>query len=216
MKYKMGLQEKYFNMVQEDKKKIEIRLFDEKRRKIKVGDIIEFLKERERIEKIDTVVTDIKKYDNFEHALENLPINLITAEQKDIYLKDLNHFYSKEVQKEYGVVAIEIEKVKKHEKSCGVVVFKQEKGKDYVLLVHHNLGHWGIPKGHVEDQETEEETAKREVLEETGINTSIIEGFRESIIYSPKENVLKEVVFFIGKAINNEITPQLELSLIHI
>lgn len=63
----------------------------------------------------------------------------------------------------------------KHEKSCGIVVFKDNK----VLLVHHNLGHYGIPKGHVEFGETDEETALREFFEETGISASIIDGFKE-------------------------------------
>lgn len=210
MKYKMGLQEKYFKMMQEENKKIEIRLCDQKRKELKVGDIIEFSKEPERIEKIDTIITEIKKYYDFEQALENLPINLITTEEKSNYLKDLDQFYPKKLQEEYGVLAIKVENVKKYEKSCGTVVFKKENEKDYVLLVHHNLGHWGIPKGHVEKDETEEETAKREVLEETGIHTSIINGFRESITYSPKKETLKEVVFFIGNAKNTETTPQLE------
>lgn len=95
------------------------------------------------------------------------------------------------------------------EKSCGVIVIKKENKKNYVLLVHHNLGHWGIPKGHIEKGETEKEAAIREVIEETGIQSEIISDFRETITYSPKSNVLKDVVFFIGKALNYNIKPQL-------
>lgn len=97
----------------------------------------------------------------------------------------------------------------KKEKSCGNIVFKEENNSIFVLLVHHNLGHWGIPKGHVELDETEEETAIREVFEETGISSYVIPGFREMITYSPKENVLKDVIFFLGKPNDNELTPQL-------
>lgn len=97
----------------------------------------------------------------------------------------------------------------KKEKSCGNIVFKEVNNKIYVLLVHHNLGHWGIPKGHVELDETEEETAIREVFEETGISSYVIPGFRETITYSPKENVLKDVIFFIGKPNDDNLTPQL-------
>ena len=96
----------------------------------------------------------------------------------------------------------------KKEKSCGNIVFKEIENKLYVLLVHHNLGHWGIPKGHVEINEKEEETAVREVFEETGINSYVIPGFRKIITYSPKD-VLKDVVFFIGKASDDNLTPQL-------
>ena len=91
------------------------------------------------------------------------------------------------------------------EKSCGVIVF----AKDKVLLIKHNLGHIGFPKGHVEGMETEEETAIREVKEETNCDVEIIPGFREIITYSPKRNITKDVIFFIGKPLNKELSPQL-------
>lgn len=92
----------------------------------------------------------------------------------------------------------------KKEKSCGIIVFNEDK----ILLVHHNKGHWGLPKGHVEENETEEETAIRETKEETNVDASIIPGFREVITYSPKHNTIKDVVFFIGKPITSELEPQ--------
>lgn len=92
------------------------------------------------------------------------------------------------------------------EKSCGIVVFDEDK----VLLVFHNLGHYGIPKGHVEKGETEEETSVREVKEETNCDAKIIPGFREVITYSPKPNVMKDVVFFVGEAITTDLKPQEE------
>lgn len=98
----------------------------------------------------------------------------------------------------------------KKEKACGVITLKKEDDKICVLLIKHNLGHIGIPKGHVELGESEEETAIREVLEETGINSKIIDGFREVITYSPKENVIKDVVFFLGYATSDNIKVQEE------
>ena len=82
----------------------------------------------------------------------------------------------------------------KHEKSCGIVVFKDNK----ILLVHHNLGHWGMPKGHVELGETDIDAAMREVFEETGISAYIIDGFKEKITYCPRDGVEKDVYFFVG------------------
>ena len=82
----------------------------------------------------------------------------------------------------------------KKEKSCGIVVFNQDK----VLIIKHNRGHYGLPKGHVEDNETEYETAIREVKEETNIDAKIIGDFRKVITYSPKENTIKDVVYFTG------------------
>ncbi|MBQ1496254.1 MAG: NUDIX domain-containing protein [Bacilli bacterium] len=92
----------------------------------------------------------------------------------------------------------------KKEKSCGIIVFDNDK----VLVVKHLDGHYGFPKGHVENNETEEETAIREVKEETNCDAKIIPGFREVITYSPKQNVIKDVVYFIGKPISIEIKPQ--------
>ena len=61
----------------------------------------------------------------------------------------------------------------KKEKSCGIIVFDNDK----VLVVKHLDGHYGFPKGHVENNETEEETAIREVKEETNCDAKIIPGF---------------------------------------
>lgn len=97
----------------------------------------------------------------------------------------------------------------KREKSCGIVVFYKESSNLLVLLVHHNSGHWGFPKGHMENGETEEETGVREVLEETGIATRIISNFREVITYSPSPNIEKDVVFFIGEPVNKNTIPQI-------
>ncbi len=93
----------------------------------------------------------------------------------------------------------------KYEKSCGAVVFDGEK----VLVVKHRAGHVDFPKGHVEKKESEEETAIREVKEETNIDIKII-GCRNTVHYSPIEGVWKEVAFFAADKIAGEISPQLE------
>ncbi len=93
----------------------------------------------------------------------------------------------------------------KYEKSCGAVVFNDDK----VLVVKHRAGHVDFPKGHVEKNETEEDTAIREVKEETNIDIKIL-GCRKVIHYSPKEGVEKDVVFFAAEKIGGEILPQLE------
>lgn len=85
------------------------------------------------------------------------------------------------------------------EKSCGAVVVKKMKGRLYTLMIRQNQGHWCFPKGHVEKNENEFETAEREVLEETGLKVKFIDGFRESVVYSPRENVMKEAVYFLAE-----------------
>lgn len=210
MKYKMGLQSKYFDLVQTSKKTVEVRLNDEKRKKLKVGDVITFCREPDRIQKIDTIVDKLDKYSCFSDAISDMGITCFTDEDQNSYLSDLEKYYSKKDQEENGVLAITVSKVERREKSCGVIVFKEINEVVHVLLIHHNMGHWGIPKGHVEAGETEIETAKREVLEETGVKTEIMSDFRECITYSPKKNVLKDVIFFIGKSVDGNLVAQLE------
>ena len=86
----------------------------------------------------------------------------------------------------------------KEEKSCGAVIWRKEDGQRQYLLARHNGGHWSFPKGHVENNETEEETAMREILEETGLNARIDTSFRHQVTYSPKPGVIKDVIFFIA------------------
>lgn len=89
----------------------------------------------------------------------------------------------------------------KQEKSCGAVVYRRHEGKTEILLIRHvNGGHWAFPKGHVEKGETEEETALREIREETGLKVKLDTGFRESVRYSPKPGVMKDVIYFAAKA----------------
>ena len=69
-----------------------------------------------------------------------------------------------------------------HEKSCGAIVYRKSHGNIEILLIKHvNSGHWSFPKGHVEGSETEIETAKREIKEETAIDVMIDPTFRETV-----------------------------------
>ena len=88
----------------------------------------------------------------------------------------------------------------KKEKSCGAVVYRQgETGVEVLMIKHKNGGHWAFPKGHVEKKETEPETALREIKEETGLKVELDTGFREMVTYSPKPNVMKDVIYFAAE-----------------
>ncbi len=86
------------------------------------------------------------------------------------------------------------------EKSCGAVIFRRENGARHYLVLRSTLGHTTLCKGHVEGQETEHQTARREIGEETGLAVAFLEGFREVITYSPKPGYMKDVVFFLAEA----------------
>ena len=91
----------------------------------------------------------------------------------------------------------------KYEKSCGVVTYILIKNEIHYLLVRQTNGFLSFPKGHVEGNETEEETALRECLEETALKVTIKKGFREVINYKiPEIDVDKDVVLFVGEIDN--------------
>ena len=91
------------------------------------------------------------------------------------------------------------------EKSCGVVLFNSDK---FLLLQHINEdsrvdGHWDFPKGHVELDEEEIDTALRELKEETKIeDVDIIPNFKQFINYNISKDTLsvsKKVIFFLAE-----------------
>jgi len=99
----------------------------------------------------------------------------------------------------------------KEDKACGGVVFRRKDSRIYYLLVKHNpAGHWSLPKGHEEPGETEQQTAKREILEETGLEVDFIPGFRSVVHYFPKALVRKEVVFFLAPTDKKKLQIQKE------
>jgi bis(5'-nucleosidyl)-tetraphosphatase len=102
-----------------------------------------------------------------------------------------------------------------NEKSCGAVVFTKNSEVNYLLL-HYEAGHWDFVKGNVEPNETEKDTAIRELKEETSIvDAKFVDGFREKIAYFYRRQgatIHKEVVFFIIEA----HTGKVELSHEHV
>lgn len=95
----------------------------------------------------------------------------------------------------------------RREKSCGAVVVKPGE-EPLFLVIRHNSGHWAFPKGHVEGAETEEETAKREIREETGLSVALDMRFRKAVAYSPERGVWKDVVYFIARPLTEAVTLQ--------
>ena len=93
----------------------------------------------------------------------------------------------------------------KREKSCGALVYRVENDELMLLLLRHRHGgHWSFPKGHVEGNETEVQTALREVLEETSLHITLQPNFRHTVEYFPKPGVKKLVVYFLGEASPDE------------
>ena len=92
----------------------------------------------------------------------------------------------------------------KKEKSCGTICISDGK----VLIIRQKQGFYGFPKGHVEEDETEVETAIRETKEETNIDVLVDESLRFSLSYIVNDTIDKEVVYFIAKPQNENIRIQ--------
>ena len=100
----------------------------------------------------------------------------------------------------------------KHEKSCGAVVFtRTDKGVKY-LLIANLKGIYGFPKGHVEAVETEEQTALREIREETGLRVTLVPGFRavDEHLIPEKQDTMKQIVYFLAEDEGQEVAYQKE------
>lgn len=95
------------------------------------------------------------------------------------------------------------------ERSAGVIVFRIENGQPLYLLLKHP-SYWGFPKGHLEDGETEEDTARRELAEEAGFTeVDLVPDFREVIEYWFKkrgQSIHKRVIFFLARTESPDLT----------
>lgn len=112
MIHEMKLRPEYFEYIKTGTKRIELRLFDEKRELIKLGDTIKFLKEPEKTEELQVKVIGLLRYDNFKDLLNDFPIEVLADKSmsKEQLLHILEEFYTLEEQQKYGVLGIRIEK----------------------------------------------------------------------------------------------------------
>ena len=111
MKHEMRVHDDPFNKIKQGTKKIEIRLNDEKRKSINIGDTIEFTN-RKTSEKMLVKVNGLFKYSNFEELYKNWDKVILGYDEDDTANpKDMEEYYSKEEQEKYGVLAIKIEKI---------------------------------------------------------------------------------------------------------
>ncbi|MBR6525589.1 MAG: NUDIX domain-containing protein [Clostridia bacterium] len=96
------------------------------------------------------------------------------------------------------------------EYSCGAVVFTKKDGQLLFVIVQEQAGAYSFPKGHMEGDETEAETARREVYEETGLSPVFIDGFYRQDEYplAEKPGTWKKVTYFLAEYKNEELLPR--------
>ena len=104
--HEMNLQPKYFDFIKDGTKRIELRLYDEKRRSIQLGDIIAKFDD----EKFKAEVVGLLRYNSFANLFEDFDISILadSSMTKQELLEVLGEFYSEEKQVEFGVIGIRI------------------------------------------------------------------------------------------------------------
>ena len=111
------------------------------------------------------------------------------------------------------IISNKISNYKKFEETCGAIIFHKFNDGYKVLLINFipdNESIWGFPKGHVENNETETQTALREIKEEVGLDVDIIPKFRVSTHFSLKKGTIDEAVYYCAEAKSLESTCQKE------
>lgn len=112
MIHEMNLQKEPFLKIKSGAKKVESRLFDDKRKKINIGDIISFSVNTNGDifqEKINTKVTALFLYSSFEKMMKDLPSSWFGWDSSASAIEEINKFYSSTDQENHGVIGIKIE-----------------------------------------------------------------------------------------------------------
>ena len=111
MKHEMRLNSEPYNCIKSGTKTIELRLNDDKRKKIKKDDIVEFTN-RDTNEKMLVIVEDLFRYPSFEELYKHFDKVAMGYDEDDIAdPKDMEEYYSPEEQSKYGVLGLKIKKI---------------------------------------------------------------------------------------------------------
>ncbi|MBO5109730.1 MAG: NUDIX domain-containing protein [Clostridia bacterium] len=88
-------------------------------------------------------------------------------------------------------------------RSCGAVVFTREDGAIKYAIIRSVEGFCGFPKGHVESGESDDQTALREIKEETGLDVTLVPGFvttdEHPHIREGRPPVMKQMIYFLAE-----------------
>lgn len=93
--------------------------------------------------------------------------------------------------------------------SAGVILFRRTPEPHYLLL-HYESGHWDFPKGHIEHGEDAQQTATRELKEETGISAlNFVDGYKETLRYFFRHKgigIFKIVIYYLAETNQSEVS----------
>lgn len=180
MIHKMRLQNDPFNKIKNKTKTIEMRLNDEKRKELKINDVIEFTDILTN-EKIYVKVTNLYYYKDFKELYKNHDnISIGYLENEDANPNDMEKYYSKDEINKYGVVGIEIKVIPididiKNEvgtfklRTSGIII----RNNKVLVAKSKKFNGYVFPGGHVTLGESSINAIKREIKEELNYNFEI-------------------------------------------
>lgn len=178
MIYRMKLQNEPFKQIKKGIKKIEIRLNDEKRKIFEINDYIEFTNIT-TLEIMFVKITNLYHFESFEKLFNNFDNSILGCGSYE----EMYKYYSKEEEKKYGVLGIEIKVLPK----VNQVIHNEdnltlndpnkvtlraklivENNNDEILICHMGVKYFLIG-GHIDNDESDEQCLTREVAEESGV-----------------------------------------------
>ena len=112
MNHTMNLNPKPFHAIEAGTKDIELRLYDEKRQRIQVGDYITFQKIDDQTCTLTVKVIKLHRFASFKDLYEHCDLTRCGYTKEDVHLAsfhDMEDYYPIEKQKKYGVLGIEIQ-----------------------------------------------------------------------------------------------------------
>lgn len=178
MIYRMKLQNEPFKQIKKEIKKIEIRLNDEKRKIFEINDYIEFTNIT-TLEIMFVKITNLYHFESFEKLFNNFDNSILGCGSYE----EMYKYYSKEEEKKYGVLGIEIKVLPKvnqviHNEDnltlndANKVTLRAklivENNNDEILICHMGVKYFLIG-GHIDNDESDEQCLTREVAEESGV-----------------------------------------------
>lgn len=178
MIYRMKLQGEPFKQIKKRIKKIEIRLNDEKRKFFEINDYIEFTN-ISTLEIMFVKITNLYHFESFEKLFNNFDNSILGCGSYE----EMYKYYSKEEEKKYGVLGIEIKVLLRvnqviHNEDNLTLNDANRVTRRAKLIVENNnneilICHMGVKYfligGHIDNDESDEECLVREVAEESGV-----------------------------------------------
>lgn len=132
------------------------------------------------------VIAAIRRHDDNEDKLVAAPETMVFHQNQ---IAEAVHFAEKYFHSTVDALI---------QRSCGIIPYRKTAGNYSYLLILQTNGYWSLPKGHMELFESEEQTALRELNEETGLTATLLPGFREMVSYPMSGGRTKQVVLFPG------------------